>query len=83
MTGLLIPPWYKDEVPGTTEMNIASVIFGFSLGSAVFTAFKAAGQTHIAYKRGRPGRRVAEPGNLDMTSKRKTTADGYAERAFA
>ncbi|EWZ77588.1 hypothetical protein FOWG_18015 [Fusarium oxysporum f. sp. lycopersici MN25] len=30
-----------------------------------------------------PGRRVAGPGNLDMTSKRKTPADGYAERAFA
>ncbi|KAK2469374.1 hypothetical protein H9L39_19091 [Fusarium oxysporum f. sp. albedinis] len=28
-------------------------------------------------------RRAAGPGNLDMTSKRKTPADGYAERAFA
>ncbi|KAL6411839.1 hypothetical protein AUP68_04218 [Ilyonectria robusta] len=53
MTGFLIPPWYKDEVPGTAEMNIASIIFGFSLGSAIFTASKAATQSFAAYKRGR------------------------------
>lgn len=53
MTGFLIPPWYKDEVPGTAEMNIASIIFGFSLGSAIFTASKAASQSFAAYKRGR------------------------------
>ncbi|KAM6529751.1 hypothetical protein FALCPG4_007879 [Fusarium falciforme] len=53
MTGFLIPPWYKNEAPGETEMNIASVIFGFSLGSAVFTASLAFKQSLGAYRRQR------------------------------
>ncbi|RSL98988.1 hypothetical protein CEP52_009976 [Fusarium oligoseptatum] len=53
MTGFLIPPWYKNEVPGETEMNIASVIFGFSLGSAIFTASLAFKQSLGAYRRQR------------------------------
>ncbi|KAF4464510.1 glutathione s-transferase [Fusarium albosuccineum] len=53
MTGFLIPPWYKNEVPADTEMNIASVIFGFSLGAALFTAAKAFEQSLAAYRRGR------------------------------
>lgn len=53
MTGFLIPPGYKNESPGIVEMNIASIIFGFSLGSAIFTAAKAGTQSYAAYKRGR------------------------------
>ncbi|KAM0437856.1 hypothetical protein ACHAPT_002221 [Fusarium lateritium] len=53
MTGFLVPPWYKNEVPGEAEMNVASVIFGFSLGSAIFTASLAITQTLGAYKRKR------------------------------
>ncbi|KAK7409612.1 hypothetical protein QQX98_008207 [Neonectria punicea] len=53
MTGFLIPPWYKNEVPAESEMNIASIIFGFSLGTAIFAASMALSQTIAAYKRGR------------------------------
>jgi hypothetical protein len=51
--GFLVPPNYHDEGPNPSEMNIVSVIFGFGIAAALFTAAKAAHQTHGAYKRGK------------------------------
>ncbi|RGP79914.1 glutathione s-transferase [Fusarium longipes] len=53
MAGFLIPPWYKSERPGSLEMNIVSIIFGCSMGAAMFTAAMAIRQSLSAYKRGR------------------------------
>ncbi|KAF4449002.1 glutathione s-transferase [Fusarium austroafricanum] len=41
MAGLLIPSWYHSEKPNQLEMNIVSIIFGFSMGCSIFTASMA------------------------------------------
>ncbi|KAF4503301.1 glutathione s-transferase [Fusarium agapanthi] len=51
MTGFLIPPWYKSELPKRLEENVVSVIFGFSMGASLFTAAMAIKQTMQAYRR--------------------------------
>ncbi|KAF4335015.1 glutathione s-transferase [Fusarium beomiforme] len=53
MAGFLIPPWYKPENPKAVEMNIVSIIFGFSMGASMFTASMAIKQTASAYQRKR------------------------------
>ncbi|KAI6747625.1 hypothetical protein HG530_015733 [Fusarium avenaceum] len=53
MGGFLVPPWYKDEVPQSLEMNIVSIIFGFSMGASLFTLAMLIKQTSSAYMRGR------------------------------
>jgi hypothetical protein len=53
MGGFLIPPWYKDEIPQSLEINIVSIIFGFSMGASLFTLSMLIKQTSSAYKRGR------------------------------
>ncbi|KAK7953229.1 hypothetical protein PG996_014125 [Apiospora saccharicola] len=43
--GYLTPPWYKEQKPSPDEMNIVSIIWGFSLACACFTFVKAIKQT--------------------------------------
>ncbi|KAI0141914.1 hypothetical protein GGR57DRAFT_396445 [Xylariaceae sp. FL1272] len=53
MAGFLIPPWYKDEQPSTTEFNVACIIWGISLATTFFTGTKASQQTWRVWKRTR------------------------------
>ncbi|KAH6645541.1 hypothetical protein BKA67DRAFT_527256 [Truncatella angustata] len=50
---LFVPPWYVSESPAETDMNVCSIIWGFSLCSALFTATKAVRQSWSAYKKDR------------------------------
>ncbi|KAK8137031.1 hypothetical protein PG984_004971 [Apiospora sp. TS-2023a] len=43
--GYLTPPWYQEQKPSPDEMNIVSIIWGFSLACACFTFVKAIQQT--------------------------------------
>ncbi|KAK7959130.1 uncharacterized protein PG986_003984 [Apiospora aurea] len=43
--GFLVPPWYQEQKPTLEEMNIISIIWGFSLACAGFTFVKATKQT--------------------------------------
>ncbi|KAK8036196.1 hypothetical protein PG993_008810 [Apiospora rasikravindrae] len=43
--GFLVPPWYQEQKPTLEEMNIISIIWGFSLACAGFTLVKATKQT--------------------------------------
>ncbi|KAK6836244.1 hypothetical protein PG987_006739 [Apiospora arundinis] len=43
--GYLVPPWYQEQKPSLEEMNIISIIWGFSLACAGFTFVKATKQT--------------------------------------
>ncbi|KAH6648402.1 hypothetical protein BKA67DRAFT_594025 [Truncatella angustata] len=52
--GFLIPPWYVSESPDTTIMMICSIIWGFSLCCAAFTATKAVKQSWLGFQRGKP-----------------------------
>ncbi|KAI0141375.1 hypothetical protein BJ166DRAFT_99993 [Pestalotiopsis sp. NC0098] len=51
--GLLVPPWYVDEILESTILNACSIIWGFSLCSAMFSATKASRQSWSAYKKGK------------------------------
>ncbi|KAI1504751.1 hypothetical protein F5X99DRAFT_432519 [Biscogniauxia marginata] len=51
MAGFLVPPWYKEQAVSYETMNIASLIWGFSLAFALFTAGKAANQTQHIWRR--------------------------------
>ena len=53
--GFLIPPWYRDmrATAGEASNEVSSVIWGFSLGCALFSLGKMLGQTALAYRRGR------------------------------
>ncbi|KAI1852388.1 hypothetical protein JX266_002566 [Neoarthrinium moseri] len=51
--GFLIPPWYEYQTPNLYDLNIASIIWGFSLACAVFTLKKAIRQSWRSYKRGK------------------------------
>ncbi|KAK7948858.1 uncharacterized protein PG986_009744 [Apiospora aurea] len=51
MGGFLVPDTYVVQAPGTTDMNVASIIWGISLAAGVFTASKARKQTWGVYKR--------------------------------
>lgn len=47
--GFLVPSGYVSKVLTNTEMNTCSLIWGFSLCAAVFSASKAAQQTWRTY----------------------------------
>ncbi|KAI0179703.1 hypothetical protein GGR52DRAFT_587237 [Hypoxylon sp. FL1284] len=51
MPGALIPPWFVTEAPGVVEMNVASIIWGVSIASALFTFAKASQQTISVWRR--------------------------------
>ncbi|KAK9780855.1 hypothetical protein AB5N19_07330 [Seiridium cardinale] len=51
--GLLVPPWYVSVSPNDINMNICSIIWGFSLCCAVFTGTKATSQSWAAHKKGK------------------------------
>ncbi|KAM5342269.1 hypothetical protein ACJ41O_013235 [Fusarium nematophilum] len=51
MTGFLVPDNYVPELPNDTDMNIASIAWGLSLGITVFNCAKAARQTKSAWNR--------------------------------
>jgi hypothetical protein len=51
--GLLVPPWYVTEVLEDNIMHACSIIWGFSLCSAMFSATKASRQSYSAYKKGK------------------------------
>ncbi|KAI1844110.1 hypothetical protein JX265_009627 [Neoarthrinium moseri] len=49
--GFLVPEWYHTDPPTDEDMNIASIIWGFSLSCACFTFVKGARQSWISYRR--------------------------------
>ncbi|KAF5578721.1 lactoylglutathione lyase [Fusarium pseudoanthophilum] len=49
--GFLVPDSYVHEVPGEVDMNTASILWGFSLGVAVFSVAKALKQSWKVWKR--------------------------------
>ncbi|KAH6655143.1 hypothetical protein BKA67DRAFT_534081 [Truncatella angustata] len=51
--GFLLPSWYTAEQPSDLDLNIASIIWGFSLALAVFTLNKGIRQSWKAHKRGK------------------------------
>ncbi|ETS86718.1 hypothetical protein PFICI_00546 [Pestalotiopsis fici W106-1] len=51
--GTLVPPWYTNEVLESNILHACSIIWGFSLCSAMFSATKAARQSYSAYKKGK------------------------------
>ncbi|KAH7322403.1 hypothetical protein B0I35DRAFT_333216, partial [Stachybotrys elegans] len=53
MTGALIPSWFVYQQPSRVDMNVASIIWGFTLGNAFFTASKATKQLWGIYSRKR------------------------------
>ncbi|KAI1343720.1 hypothetical protein F5Y15DRAFT_175762 [Xylariaceae sp. FL0016] len=53
MGGFLVPAWFKPAPPTQVDMNVASIIWGFSLSCAIFTLTKAARQTWKSYRRTR------------------------------
>lgn len=50
--GLLIPPWYVSQRPDFFLQNMSSIIFGFSIGIALFAFAKGVRHTCNAHKRG-------------------------------
>ncbi|KAM0489655.1 hypothetical protein ACHAP8_012350 [Fusarium lateritium] len=52
MGGLLLADDYEFHKPGNTDMNIASIAWGFSLGVSIFSGTKAMRQTIRSWKRG-------------------------------
>lgn len=51
MNGLLIPPWYKQEVTPQSSLTLITFLFGFSSACAVFTATTIAAQAYrILYR---------------------------------
>ncbi|KAI0441685.1 hypothetical protein F4803DRAFT_406663 [Xylaria telfairii] len=51
MPGFLIPSWFVDTSPSDLELNIASIVWGFSLAVALFSAAKGSTQSWKAWKR--------------------------------
>ncbi|KAF4465515.1 hypothetical protein FALBO_7646 [Fusarium albosuccineum] len=51
MGGFLVPDTYVPDLPDDTDMNIASIAWGLSLGITVFNCAKAARQTISAWQR--------------------------------
>ncbi|KAF5026922.1 hypothetical protein F66182_952 [Fusarium sp. NRRL 66182] len=51
MTGWMIPDYYVDDLPNDTDMNIASIAWGLSLGITIFNVGKAVRQTRAAWNR--------------------------------
>ncbi|KAI0440509.1 hypothetical protein F4803DRAFT_465649 [Xylaria telfairii] len=53
MAGFLIPPWYEAVQITSWELNVASIIWGISLGITLFGATKALEQTQRVFRRTR------------------------------
>ncbi|RSL44843.1 hypothetical protein CEP54_014523 [Fusarium duplospermum] len=51
MTGFMVPDNYVPDLPNDTDMNIASIAWGLSLGITIFNISKAAKQTKSAWNR--------------------------------
>ncbi|KAF1963108.1 hypothetical protein CC80DRAFT_392025, partial [Byssothecium circinans] len=51
MTGFLVSPGYRAPAPDPDDMYIASVVWGFSIASSIFTAVKAIRQSSASWKR--------------------------------
>ena len=49
--GFLVPDRYVDDLPNDTDMNIASIAWGLSLGITVFNIAKAIRQTQSSWQR--------------------------------
>ena len=49
--GFLVPDNYKSDLPNDRDMNIASIVWGLSLGVTVFNVAKAFRQTKSAIQR--------------------------------
>ncbi|RBR06495.1 uncharacterized protein FIESC28_11041 [Fusarium coffeatum] len=49
--GFLVPDRYVDDLPNDTDMNIASIAWGLSLGITVFNVAKAVRQTQSSWQR--------------------------------
>lgn len=49
--GFLVPDNYVDDLPNETDMNIASIAWGLSLGITLFNIAKAIRQTRSAWNR--------------------------------
>lgn len=49
--GFLVPENYVDDLPNDTDMNIASIAWGLSLGISVFNIAKAIRQTQSSWQR--------------------------------
>ncbi|KAF5556148.1 hypothetical protein FMEXI_1281 [Fusarium mexicanum] len=53
MRGFLVPDHFVADVPGEDEMNLASVVWGISLGITIFTCAKAFQQARSLFRRRR------------------------------
>ncbi|KAH7111353.1 hypothetical protein B0J11DRAFT_619929 [Dendryphion nanum] len=51
MTGFLVSPEYHTPAPVPDDMYIASIVWGFSIASSIFTAVKAIRQSNMSWKR--------------------------------
>ncbi|KAH8728902.1 hypothetical protein GQ44DRAFT_823678 [Phaeosphaeriaceae sp. PMI808] len=51
MTGFLVSPGYHAPAPDPDDMYIASIVWGFSIASSIFTAVKAIQQSSASWKR--------------------------------
>ncbi|KAH6967726.1 hypothetical protein BKA56DRAFT_497348 [Ilyonectria sp. MPI-CAGE-AT-0026] len=51
MAGFLVPEYYKPDLPNRNDMIVASIAWGFSLGTLIFNFAKAVGQTRSSYRR--------------------------------
>jgi hypothetical protein len=49
--GFLVPDNYVDDLPNETDMNVASIAWGLSLGVTLFNVAKAVRQTRSAWNR--------------------------------
>ncbi|EXK75722.1 hypothetical protein FOQG_19512 [Fusarium oxysporum f. sp. raphani 54005] len=49
--GFLVPDNYVDDLPNDTDMNVASIAWGLSLGITIFNIAKATRQTRSAWNR--------------------------------
>ena len=50
--GFLVPDHYVYKVPSKSDMNLASIVWGLTIGIAIFSASKAFRQTWHSWKRG-------------------------------
>lgn len=51
MGGFLVPEWYHADPPSYNDISIISIVWGFSLGTGMFTASLAFKQSWKSWKR--------------------------------
>lgn len=51
MAGALVPPWYKQMVPGRSEILLVTFLWGFTMALGIFTCAKAVRQTRRSWAR--------------------------------